>query len=168
MAAFTIIYAFMAYLLHLDGYSKQIYAVIFGFWLRIRKPVHVPYSVIRRITGATDPTISECIKRLESDGVISAERKPGTRTKYVIVFTEDIWKAYLQDSGQDETVKITEELSPVKETTKVVHGTTKIPAEHKERKNIQRKGNASTSNLAIPSANKASSRIKTIKIKHTS
>lgn len=164
MACFTIIFGFMARLLHLDGYSKQIYAVIFGFWIRIRKPVYVPYSVIRRITGATDPTISECIKRLERDGVISAERKSGTRTKYVIVLTDDIWKAYLEDSGQDDPLKITEELSPAKETTKVFQETTKILEEHKNSKINKRRNSPTPSNLVVSSANSVSARIQKVKI----
>lgn len=168
MACFTIIYGFMARLLHLDGYSKQIYAVIFGFWIRIRKPVYVPYSVIRRITGATDPTISECVKRLESDGVITAERKPGTRTKYVIALTDDIWKAYLQDSGQDETTKVPKELNSVKVAPKAFHKTTKLSEEHKKRKDNNGRGSIPTSNLSVSSASSVSSRITTIKISHSS
>lgn len=82
MACFTIIYGFMTYLLHLEGLTKQIYAVIFGFWLGSRKPVAVSYSVMRKITGATDPTISACLKRLLEQGLIESDPKPGMRTKY--------------------------------------------------------------------------------------
>lgn len=168
MACFTIIFGFMAELLHLEGYAKQIYAVIFGYWIRSRKSVSVPYSVIRKITGATDPTISTCIKKLVEVGLVAAVPKTGQRTKYDIIITDEIWAAYLRDSGQDETTKKTEELYPVKDTTKVFHRTTKPPKEHKERIENIRRDSAPTSNLVVPSANCVSSRVKTIKIEHTS
>lgn len=164
MACFSIIYGFMASLLHLEGYSKEIFAVIFGFWIRSRKPVTVPYSVIKKITGATDPTISACVKSLKDRGLISADQKPGTRTKYAIVLTEDIWKAYLQDSG----VKISEELNSFKNSPKVLPQATKIAIEHKKSKNIQRKDSAPASNLVVSSASSVVARVKTVEIKQTS
>ena len=165
MACFTIIYGFMARLLHLDGYSKQIYAVIFGFWIRIRKPVYVPYSVIRMITGATDPTISGSIKRLKEEGLITSDPKPGIRAKYSIVMTEEIWAAYLRDSDHKGVINESEELKDVKSTTKVPRESTKLPKVHKERKERQKKDNSPISNPDIPSAGSVASRVRIFKIK---
>ena len=137
MAAFTIIYAFMAYLLHLDGYTKEIYALIFGFWIRTRKPVHVPYSAIRKIVGATDPTISEGIKRLTQKGLISADPKPGMKTKYSIVLTPEIWTAYLRDSGQEESPNVPKEHKDFKDSTKASIRTASRNEEHNINKKTQ-------------------------------
>lgn len=161
MAAFLILYGFMSNLLHLDGFTKEIYALIFGFWIRTKKPVCVPYRVIRNITGASDPTISECIKRLVKQGLIMSDPKPGVRTKYSIVFTNEIWSAYLRDSGKNETPKVNEELSPPKHSSHVPPRTAKSSEEHKNIKKIKQGGNA-TSNLTVPSSYSISTRITTI------
>lgn len=165
MAAFIIIYSFMSHDLHLDGYTKEVYALIFGFWIRVRKPVSVPYSVIRKITGASDPTISECIKRLVKQDLILSDPKPGVRTKYSIALTNEILSAYLRDAGKNETTNVAEELSPDKETTKVANETTKFVEAHKQRKNIQRKDSTPASNLLVSSASSVAARVKTVKIK---
>ena len=157
----------MASLLHLSGYAKEVYSVIFGFWIRYRKSVTVPYSVIKKITGATDPTISACIKYLIKRRLITADPNPGQRTRYEIVMSDDIWKAYLRDSGKGDTTKVGEELKGVKNTTLSFPDTTKSVEEQKKGKSTIRKGSPPVSNLSVPSASSVSSRVKTVKISHT-
>lgn len=157
----------MSSLLHLEGFSKLIYAVIFNFWIKSKKPVSVPYRVIRKITGATDPTISECIKRLVNGGLIKSDPKPGQRTLYTIVLSEEIWAAYLHDSGKQKTAKASEELKVAKNTSSISELTSKMEQGQKLRKYNLRKG-STPSNLFVSSASSVSDRVTTIKIPHSS
>lgn len=158
----------MTYLLHLEGLTKQIYAVIFGFWLGSRKPVAVSYSVMRKITGATDPTISACLKRLLEQGLIESDPKPGMRTKYSIVFNYEIQKAYLNDSGKVVTSNGNKEPKRRKNTTKTSADSSSVNEEHKEIKKFKGRDSPPLSNLKTPTSYSVSPRINTITTNKTS
>lgn len=84
MEPFTIIYAFMFEVFGLRGLKKEVFAVIFGFWLSAHKKVKVPYKTIRRITGASKSVIAKAIKDLENEELILSIHSPGKRTEYEI------------------------------------------------------------------------------------
>lgn len=113
---FIILYPFMWEILHLDGYSKEVFALIFGFWFAKRKPVEVPYSIIHRATGATTPTISAAIQRLESAGWMRADHKRGQKTRYEVTLPDDILEA-IEKQLKSLSTKNCEEVKPVKQNS---------------------------------------------------
>lgn len=81
---FTTIYRFMWEDLKLSGYTKEIFAVIFGFFLPERKPTPIPFRVFRSITGASKSVIVTSIAKLEKRGLVTASHSQGKRTTYSI------------------------------------------------------------------------------------
>ena len=137
----------MSSTLHLEGSMKLIYAMIFGFWINKEKSVCVPYSVIRKITGLSDPIISAGIKRLEKEGLITAKHDHGRRTRYDVVITDEIKAAYLRDTGADESTKVSKVLKQYKQSTKVCEKTASPVEAHKYNKYIKKGGKPISSNL---------------------
>lgn len=83
---FTILFSFMSSVLHLYGYTKETFAVIFGFWLSGgEKPVPASLSTIQKITGATRPAVVQAIENLISRNLLSALKSPGRRTFYSVI-----------------------------------------------------------------------------------
>ncbi len=81
----------MASDLKLFGYTKEIFAAIFGFWIANgEKPVFASYATLRKMTGASQPSVAEAIQTLKSKGFISTEASPGKRTKYAITIDAEI------------------------------------------------------------------------------
>lgn len=107
---FTTLYSFM-WEIGLDGLTKEVFAVIFGFWLRKREPVYVPYSVIHRITGATPPSISAAIKRLEDYQYIKADRHTGKKTLYIIKLPDEIMSEF-NEQVRPQTETNMEDIKP--------------------------------------------------------
>ena len=87
---YTTIYPFMHRDLGLTGLGKEIFAVIFGFWLKTRSAVQAPYPVIKEITGASDPTISAHLQKMESEGILEVTREAGKPNMYMVVLEEQV------------------------------------------------------------------------------
>lgn len=81
---FTTIYRFMWEDLKLSGYTKEIFAVILGFFLPDRKPVPISFRVFRSITGASKSVIASSIIKLEKKGFVMASHNHGKRTTYSV------------------------------------------------------------------------------------
>ena len=81
---FTTIYRFMWEDLKLSGYTKEIFAVILGFFLPDRKPVPISFRVFMSITGASRSVIVTSIAKLEKRGFVTASHSQGKRTTYSI------------------------------------------------------------------------------------
>lgn len=95
--------------LGLSGLGKEIFAVIFGFWIKTRSAVRVPYPIIQEITGASVPTISAHLQCMESEGLLQVKREPGKPNMYIVVLPEqvlvDFEAAYGPDSTPETEVK---------------------------------------------------------------
>lgn len=70
--------------LKLSGYTKEIFAVILGFFLPDRKPVPISFRVFRSITGASKSVIASSIIKLEKKGFVMASHNHGKRTTYSV------------------------------------------------------------------------------------
>lgn len=97
--------------LGLSGLGKEIFAVIFGFWIKTRSTVRVPYPIIREITGASVPTISAHLQCMESEGLLQVKREPGKPNMYMVVLPEKVLADYEAAYGSDSTPE-TEVKSP--------------------------------------------------------
>lgn len=106
---YTKIYPFMHRDLGLAGLGKEIFAVIFGFWIKTRSAVRVPYPIIREITGASVPTISAHLQCMESEGLLQVKREPGKPNMYMVVLPDqvlaDFEAAYGPESSPETEVK---------------------------------------------------------------
>lgn len=114
---FTILYPFMSERLHIHGYAMMVYAVIFGFYIRDRVPVPIPYRIFCKIIGTSKVTVSKCLDQLESMGLIIMKRHHGKTTMYSINHLDDILEYYLEESGMNEGSKVNESLVEI-ETSK--------------------------------------------------
>lgn len=151
MACYTIIYGFMAKDLKLRGYSKDVYAVIFGFWIKKKQPVCIPYATFKIIVGAAAPAVSNSLKLLVSRGLITADPKPGTMTRYEIVMTDALMKAYHRDSGYVASSK-SEELRSSKSSSNDSSGSSTAAEANNKDKNKKEKGRSpKMSEMSLPS-----------------
>lgn len=77
--------------LGLRGLAKEIFAIIFGFWLSAkRSSTLIPISRMRAITGGSNPAIIEAIKNLEHKGYISVSRTSGQFSSYTVTLDASI------------------------------------------------------------------------------
>lgn len=113
---YTTIYPFMWQDLKLEGYTKEVFAVLFGFCVRSAGPVHVPYRNIRAITGASQPTVAKCIRRLEESGIVKAIHTQGRGTLYSISIPETVLRKYEEQSGLELTGKDAEQVKTFNRT----------------------------------------------------
>ena len=89
--SYLIIYAFMMLDLSLKGVVRDVFAAIFNFWIKAGKiPVHAPFRSLKRITGASRPSISVAIAKLEDKGLLSVQKSPGKRSMYEVHLPETI------------------------------------------------------------------------------
>lgn len=106
---FTVIYAFMASELGLKGLAKEVFAIIFGFWIKAnRSEVLVPLRVMQKITGCTKTGIQKAVHSLEKMGVLQICRTPGKKLKYMVTIGADVIRdfeeAYMVNSvGGDDS-----------------------------------------------------------------
>lgn len=70
--------------LHLKGFTKEVFAVIFNFWNRARTSAVIPYVRIHEITGASRSVISKAVNDLVKLGYISTIRESGRANGYVV------------------------------------------------------------------------------------
>lgn len=110
---YTTIYPFMWEDLKLEGYLKEIYAVIFGFCIRSGTPVQVPYRIIRKITGAAQATVSGCIRKLEAKNLMRVHHSHGKCTEYSLCISDAVLQKYYEQSGCERTGAIPEPVSSV-------------------------------------------------------
>lgn len=110
---YTTIYPFMWQDLKLEGYAKEVFAVLFGFCVRSADPVPVPYRNIRTITGASQPTVAKCIRRLEEAGIVEAVHVQGKCTMYRTILPGTVLRKYEEQSGLELTYKDTEQVKTV-------------------------------------------------------
>lgn len=108
---YTKIYPFMHRDLGLAGLGKEIFAVIFGFWIKTRSAVRVPYPIIREITGASVPTISAHLQCMESEGLLQVKREPGKPNMYMVVLPDQVLADFETAYGPESTPE-TEVKSP--------------------------------------------------------
>ena len=95
---FYITYPFMWRDLNLSGISRDVFAIIFGFWKKGRSPVHVPYSVIREMTGATDPSISAAIKKLKKrELIVVTQQKQGLKSLYQVSLPAEVLAEFMSE-----------------------------------------------------------------------
>lgn len=94
---FATIYSFMGRKLKLSGISKEVFAFIFGLWLKKRTPVYASISTLIELTDAARSSIQLAISQLQSRGYIAAEKTPGKRTMYTISIPEQELKEILSN-----------------------------------------------------------------------
>lgn len=100
---YFIVYPFMWRDLNLSGITRDVLAIIFGFWKKGRGPVYVPYSVIREMTGATDPSISAAIKKLKSQKLIAViGQKQGLKSLYQVSLPPEVLAEFMSEYKPDE------------------------------------------------------------------
>lgn len=102
------VYPFMHRDLGLSGISRDVFAIIFGFWRGDKKPVYVPYSIIREMTGATDPSISAAIHKLKNEKLIDFERhKRGLKSRYLVTLPPEVLAEFESDyqAGRTDSCK---------------------------------------------------------------
>lgn len=88
---YTVLYSFMASELGLKGLVKEVFAIIFGFWLETNKTAAwVSLTTMQKITGGTRPAVVNAIKALESRGFIRTIRSPGKCSQYSITIPQAI------------------------------------------------------------------------------
>lgn len=85
---YTVIYAFMGQKLGLSGVSKEVFAFIFGLWLRKRAPVPAPIQTLVNLTSAARSSVQLAISNLQSQGYIKGKKNPGKRTMYTVSLPE--------------------------------------------------------------------------------
>lgn len=110
---YTTIYPFMWQDLKLEGFTKEVFAVLFGFCVRSAGPVPVPYRNIRNITGASQPTVAKSIRRLEEAGIVKAVHVQGKCTMYRVTLPGTVLRKYEEQSGLELTYKDTEQVKTV-------------------------------------------------------
>ena len=152
MEPFTIIYSFMFEVFGLKGLKKEIFAVIFGFWIAEYRNgnsiVSVPYKTFREITGGSKSMIAKAIKSLESEGLIQATHHAGKKSLYSIdnkvleVYETRMRRSERSTSHHDEPVSGPNHHWFSKETRS---GTKTKPINNKEYKR-----NRTSGSLAIP------------------
>ena len=81
----------MSSVLGLYGYEKEVFAVIFNFWINAdENPVRASLTVIQRIIGGSRPTISRAVNALIEGRFISADKHPGKPTLYTVTISPDL------------------------------------------------------------------------------
>lgn len=81
----------MASELGLSGLTKEVFAVIFCFWIAAgEKSVKASFSVIQTITGAARATVMNSIAGLIDRNYISAEKRNGKATLYMVTIDQKI------------------------------------------------------------------------------
>ena len=90
MEMYTIIYSFMSFSLGLSGATKEVFAVIYGFWKSKRAPVAVPNSVIRAITGLSHSSIVDAKNKLVTLRIIIAHEFRGKPSLYEVCLPPDL------------------------------------------------------------------------------
>ena len=92
---FTILYSFISSDLGLEGLAKEVFAIIFGFWLDAnRTKAWVSLKTMGAITGGSRPAIIEAIKLLERKGHIAIDRSHGKHSLYSVTIDADIMKGF--------------------------------------------------------------------------
>ena len=81
--------------LGLSGIKRDIFSIIFGFWRKAGKAVPAPFSVLREMTGATDPSISVAIKALRKKKLIAVvDKGRGMRSLYRVTLAPEILQEF--------------------------------------------------------------------------
>ena len=92
-------------ILGLHGTVRDVFAVIFSFWFRSRRPVSVPGSVFQEILGIDRKSIYIAIAKLCERGLILAAKAPGKKTSYHVLveqsFIDDYIDTYCRREGQE-------------------------------------------------------------------
>lgn len=92
---YLIVYSFMRMELGLKGVVRDVFAAIFGFWLKAGEvPVYAPFASLSKITGASRPAISSAIAKLEEKGNITIKKSPGKRSMYDVHLTESMLRDF--------------------------------------------------------------------------
>ena len=130
MELFTILYAFMSTKLGLHGAPKEVFAVIFGFWRREKKPVKVANSVIQDITGLSRATVVAAKNQLISRKLISVDEIRGKPSLYEVLMPPDLavdWTGIdiLAKVSENQTGRVSENQTGLEFRTKTKHKTYK-------------------------------------------
>lgn len=104
---YTILYPFFHQRLGLRGYTKEVFAVIFGFWYASNQTsVPVSISVIQEIVGGERCSLIKAIKELEERGLVVATRTPGRETKYSVKLDHGLLNDFRQNYTKTEPVSL--------------------------------------------------------------
>lgn len=102
---YTILYSFISTELGLEGLAKEVFAIIFGFWLDAnRTTAWVSLTTMGTITGGSRPAIVEAVKLLEHKGYIAIDRSPGKHSLYSVTIDAGIMKDF-DDTYSAEVVR---------------------------------------------------------------
>lgn len=98
--------------LKLAGRTRDIFAVILGFYRRKGGSLPIPYHVFKELTGTSKSVFVTSVRRLEQLGLIKAVHAPGRRTVYSV--SDEVMELYNRQSGnwsENETGPKTEPVS---------------------------------------------------------
>ena len=79
----------MSFRLKLRGATKEVFAVIFGFWQTKKEPVTVSNTIIHSITGLSHAAIVKAKNLLIERNLIIAHEIRGKPSSYEVVLPED-------------------------------------------------------------------------------
>lgn len=92
---YYIVHSFMSRELGLKGLAKEVFAIIFGFWISSgKREAWVSLSTMQLFTGGTRPAIIKAVQLLEGMGYIQALRNPGKRSLYIVTIDPKIIQDY--------------------------------------------------------------------------
>ena len=94
---YTMLFPFMSQKLHLFGYAKEVFAIIFNFWRIEEKPVVASLSTMQKITGGTRTAVVNAVKELRERALIKEEKRPGKATYYTVTIDEQILTEFKQE-----------------------------------------------------------------------
>lgn len=97
---YTTIYAFFFTQLGLKGLAKEVFAILFGFWMDANQSAAwVSLTTMGKITGGSRPAIVAAVKHLESVGLVKVERSPGKHSMYTVIIKDEILNDYMETFG---------------------------------------------------------------------
>lgn len=115
---YTILYPFMSSDLGLFGYDKEVFAVIFNFWLHSgEKPVRASLSTIQKIIGGSRPTILRAVNALIEGQLISPDKHPGRPTMYSVTIPSEILTEFKNTYRKKQVQSVNQQEFSYKTTT---------------------------------------------------
>ena len=93
----------MAFNLRLRGATKEVFAVIFGFWQAKKEPVTVSNNIIHLITGLSHAAIVKAKNLLIERNLIIVHEIRGKPSSYEVVLPEDQSASWTRKSSTKKT-----------------------------------------------------------------
>lgn len=85
---YTIIYDFMWKDLRLRGAEKEVFAVIYGFWKKVKATVEIPIQTVMAITGLSRTSVILAKRSLLARKLIAAHEVSGKPSRYVVLIPD--------------------------------------------------------------------------------